>query len=157
MDLKYGFFVGMGGIEVPVHDIELTKPGATRGTQFSGRQRLTSKGVLQLAKDGYFLKIPRSKIDDKCKADVIQKVLVLTQVIWMAMQCIVRKVYGLPLTLLEVHCMVHVAFTVVLFILWIDVRQSSAGLVCLTCALQKPKDVQDPELLDITILTILLH
>jgi len=57
----------MGGIEVPVHDIEPTKPWVTRGMQFSGRQRLTSKGVLQLAMDGHFLDIPRSKIDDKSK------------------------------------------------------------------------------------------
>jgi len=111
----------MGGMEVPVHDIETVKPGATRGSQFSGRLRLSSKGVLQLAKHDYFLAIPRSTIDDKSKADVIQKVLVMTQVTWMAMQCIARKVYGLPLTLLEVHTMVHVVCAVALFGLWIHV------------------------------------
>lgn len=45
--------------------------------------------------------IPRSLIEDRSKADTIQKGLVLLQVSWMAMQCIARKAYGLPLTLLE--------------------------------------------------------
>ncbi|KAK0619402.1 hypothetical protein B0T14DRAFT_432002, partial [Immersiella caudata] len=133
-DLKYGFFAVMGGIEVPVHDIEPILTDATRGGQFSGRLRLTPEGVLQLAEDGHFLEIPRSKIDDKSKADTISKILAMTQVAWMAMQCITRKAYGLPLALLEVHTMVHVICAVLLlFVLWID-----------------PKDVQDPELVDIS-------
>jgi len=111
----------MGGLEVPVHDIEPRSPKAARGLQFSSRLRLTAAGVLQLARDGHFLRIPRSKIDDKSKADVIQKILVMTQVTWMATQCIARKIYGLPLTLLEVHTMVHVVCAVVLFALWISV------------------------------------
>jgi hypothetical protein len=111
----------MGGLEVPVHDIEPRLPKADRGLQFSGRLRLTTAGVLQLARDGHFLRIPRSKIDDKSKADVIQKILVMTQVTWMATQCIARKIYGLPLTLLEIHTMVHVVCAVVLFALWISV------------------------------------
>jgi hypothetical protein len=136
-----------------VHDIEPIYPDATRGGQFSGRLRLTPEGVLQLAEDGHFLEIPRSKIDDKSKADTISKILVMTQVAWMAMQCITRKAYGLPLTLLEVHTMVHVVCAVLLFVLWIDVgvtAHSSLVSCCLTSPSQKPKDVQDPELLDIS-------
>lgn len=120
-DLKYGFFVAMGGIEVPVHDIEPRKEGAARGTQFSGRVRITAKGVLQLAKAGYFVPIPGSRIDDKSKADFLQKTLIMLQVLWMVTQCLARKIYGLPLTLLEIHTMVHVVCAVVLLALWIDV------------------------------------
>ncbi|KAK5651175.1 hypothetical protein OQA88_13193 [Cercophora sp. LCS_1] len=133
-NLKYGFFVVMGGVEVPVHDIERPESRRSRGEQGSGRLRLTSYGVLQLARDGHFINIPTSRIDDKSKVDVIGKMLVVTQMTWMAMQCIVRKIYGSPLSLLEVHTMVHVVCAVTIFLLWI----------------YKPKDVQDPEVLDIS-------
>jgi len=112
----------MGGIEVPVHDIERPSPGQPRGKLGSGRLRLTSYGVLQLAGDGHYIGIPTSRIDDKSKFDVIEKILVATQMAWVAIQCIVRKAYGLPLSLLEIHCMVHVACAVTLFFLWIHVR-----------------------------------
>ncbi|KAK3359484.1 hypothetical protein B0T25DRAFT_448037 [Lasiosphaeria hispida] len=134
-DLKYGFFVVMGGMEVPVHDIEHKRSywdEQKRGSQYSGRLRITCNGVLQLAHDGHFLPIPQSTIADKSKADVLQKILVMTQVLWMATQSLARKIYGLPLTLIEVHTMVHVVCALVLFALWIE----------------KPKDVQDPETLD---------
>ncbi|KAK3370430.1 hypothetical protein B0H63DRAFT_552440 [Podospora didyma] len=134
-DLKYAFFVVMGGMEVSVRDIEPKhNPKAARGTPRSGRLRATTKGILQLAKDGHFLPLSRSKISDKSKADVLQKLLVMVQIVWMATQCIARKVYGLPLALLEVHTMIHVLCAVVLLGFWVD----------------KPKDVGDPELLDIS-------
>ncbi|KAF4982285.1 hypothetical protein FZEAL_2071 [Fusarium zealandicum] len=132
-DIKYGFFVIMGGLEVDVTDIEhFTARWATRGSLQSGSLRLSVNGVLQLAKLGHFIPIPRSKIDDKSKADTLQKFLVMTQVIWMALQCIVRKAYGLPVSLLEIHTMVHVLCAVVMFIFWF----------------KKPKDMMDPEVVD---------
>ena len=112
----------MGGMEVSVRDIEPKHdPKAARGTLYSGRLRITPKGILQLAKDGHFLPLSRSKISDKSKADVLQKFLVMVQILWMATQCIARKVYGLPLALLEVHTMIHVLCAVVLLIFWVDV------------------------------------
>ncbi|KAF4445955.1 hypothetical protein F53441_10344 [Fusarium austroafricanum] len=88
-DIRYGFFVIMGGLEVDVSKFEhFTGHWAVRGTLQSGTLRLSVNGVLQLARMGHFLPIPRSKIDDKSKADTLQKVLVMTQVTWMATQCI---------------------------------------------------------------------
>ncbi|KAF9775256.1 hypothetical protein IL306_006663, partial [Fusarium sp. DS 682] len=140
-DIKYGFFVIMGGLEVDVRKIErFTVRGATRGTPLSGSLRLSVNGVLQLAKLGYFIPIPRSKIDDKSKADTLQKFIVMTQVTWMATQCIVRKAYGLPVSLLEIHTMVHVACAVVMFLFWFKKPNN----------VQKPKDMLDPELVNTT-------
>jgi hypothetical protein len=111
----------MGGFEVNVDDIQTEQSGTPRGTLDSGRLRLTAPGVLQLAKEGHFLPLSSSRIDDKSKADTIQKVLVMIQVIWMATQCATRKIYGLPLTLLEVHTMVHVVCAIILYGFWIKV------------------------------------
>ncbi|KAK0735362.1 hypothetical protein B0T21DRAFT_367587, partial [Apiosordaria backusii] len=133
-DLPYGFYVGvMGGLEVAVEDIEPKHSDkAAPGTPHSGRLRLTSSGVLQLAKQGHFIFLPEGRISDKSKADIVQKTVVMGQVLWMALQCTVRGVFGLPLTLLEVHTMVHVVCSLVIFVLWI----------------RKPKDIQTPELVD---------
>ncbi|KAF4965154.1 hypothetical protein FSARC_7021 [Fusarium sarcochroum] len=129
-DIKYGFFVIMGGLEVDVRKFEhFTAHWAPRGTLQSGTLRLSVNGVLQLARLGHFLPIPRSKINDKSKADTLQKVFVMTQVTWMATQCIVRKAYGVPISLLEIHTMVHVICAIVMFLFWI----------------KKPKDMLDPE------------
>ncbi|KAF5690625.1 hypothetical protein FDENT_3789 [Fusarium denticulatum] len=92
----------MGGLEVDVSKFEhFTGHWAARGTLQSGTLRLSVNGVLQLARMGHFLPIERSKINDKSKADTLQKVLVMTQVLWMATQCIFR----LGISLLEIHTM----------------------------------------------------
>jgi hypothetical protein len=65
--------------------------------------------------------IPKTKIDAKRKADPIQKALVLLQASWLALQCVTRRAYGLPLTLLEVHTMVGVVCAIILYIFWFEV------------------------------------
>jgi hypothetical protein len=111
-DLKYGFFVVMGGLEVSISEIH----------DNIKKIRLSPKGVLQLAKLGYPLYVPGAIIDDKGKANLIQKSLVLLQVTWMATQCITRRAYGLPLTLLEIHTMVHVVCAIAMYFFWFYVR-----------------------------------
>jgi hypothetical protein len=107
-DLKYGFFVVMGGFEVSIAEIHHSIE----------RIRLSPNGVLQLAKMGHPLYISGAKIDDKGKANLIQKSLVILQVTWMATQCITRRAYGLPLTLLEIHIMVHVVCALMMYFFW---------------------------------------
>lgn len=84
-------------------------------------RRLSSRGVLDLAKLDHFIYIPRETIEDKSKQDTIQKALVVIQVTWMFLQCIVRKHYGLPLSLLEVHTVIHVGCAIMLYCLWFKV------------------------------------
>ncbi|KAK4160307.1 hypothetical protein QBC43DRAFT_293034 [Cladorrhinum sp. PSN259] len=160
-DLKYGFFVVMGGFEVftleatssasdGLNKTYIALPGATdlkdairqakslgskeeyRDLNFSQGEEITedadrpmmrvegeggsdlkvqlsilsAQGVKTLAaKDLDSVRVARSLILDRSKADTLQKIVVLTQVGWMAMQCISRKIYGLPLCLLELHTM----------------------------------------------------
>jgi len=97
-----------GGIEAWL----FLRSNAFRSSSFP----LTPQGVLDLCRYGYWVYVPKSKIVAKSKADQIQKALVVLQVSWLALQCITRRAYGLPLTLLEVHTMVHVICAVVLYI-----------------------------------------
>ncbi len=84
---------------------------------------LSPEGLLKLAAmDMAPFMIPRSRIEDRSKADTLQKALVLLQVSWMMLQCIARKAYRLPLTLLELHTMVHVVCAVVMYAFWLKVR-----------------------------------
>ncbi len=116
LDLKWGFFAVMGGFQMAVSD-----------DSESGErpQTLSPEGVLKLAAVNLrpFM-IPRSFIEDRSKADTLQKGLVLLQVTWMALQCIVRKLYGLPLTLLELHTMVHVVCAIAMYAFWLRVSES---------------------------------
>lgn len=78
-------------------------------------------GIIELAKKGYFLEISEKAIKDKSKADILAKLLVCVQVVWMVIQCIGRKVEGLPISLLEIHVLVHVACALCMYALWIKV------------------------------------
>lgn len=96
------------------------------------RLTISPKGIAFLARHGHFLSIPESTISDKSKADILAKVLVCLQVVWMLIQTISRKALGYPITLLEVHTLVHVACAVAMYGLWF----------------RKPLDVRDPTLVD---------
>ncbi|KAF7536808.1 hypothetical protein G7054_g4235 [Neopestalotiopsis clavispora] len=187
-DMRYSFFVVMGGLQISYEDIATdwgifrgapeerpTAPlrswnsGAENGQQEDSRlyedwyervqqwqedhhrewnarpygrdafnhtrptRRLSSRGVVDLARLGHFIYIPRETIEDKSKQDTIQKILVVLQVVWMVVQCIARKSYGLPLSLLEVHTMVHVACAIFLYGFWF----------------KKPLDVRTPERMEL--------
>ena len=96
------------------------------------RLTITPKGVAFLARHGHLLGIPESTIRDKSKADVLAKVLVCAQVTWMLIQTIGRAINGYPITLLEIHTIVHVACAITMYVLWF----------------QKPLDVRDPAWVD---------
>ncbi|KAM0427918.1 hypothetical protein ACHAPT_007378 [Fusarium lateritium] len=136
ISLKYAFFIVMGGLRVNVDDIiSLPDLDSKAKRHFTTRPytiRVGPKTIIQLAEQGHWINIPKQKIDDKSKADVLQKCLVMIQVSWMVMQCIVRKIHNLPLALLEVHTMVHVACAMFLYLCW----------------LRKPLNVLEPEFLD---------
>ena len=97
------------------------------------RVAITTDGILFLARHGYFCRVKKDEIQDKSKADLLAKGLVCVQVLWVAGQAIERKVAGYPITLLEVHTLVHVVCAVVMYGLWI----------------RKPMNVQDPTTWDL--------
>jgi hypothetical protein len=123
----------MGGVRIDVKDL-LSWPdiddssrwgvGSLPREDVEGRGttvRVSGTTALWLAGQGHWVKIPRAKITDKSKADTFQKILVLIQVSWMIMQCIARWMYKLPLTLLEIHTMVHVVCAMILYGFWFKV------------------------------------
>ena len=90
------------------------------------RATLIPASVLSLAEEGHFIDISDQDIQDKSKADILAKSLVILQVTWICLQCISQKVAGFPLTPLEIHTLVHAACATVMFALWfrkpLDVR-----------------------------------
>jgi hypothetical protein len=119
--MTYAHFACMGGIVADasnIHDYASVVTGTPDGVRF-------------LAYNNCLPNISDKAIQDKSKADYLAKGLVCVQVLWMVAQMIERKVTGYPLTLLEIHTMVHVLCALVIYALW----------------LQKPKDVMDPVLL----------
>ncbi|KAI9809494.1 MAG: hypothetical protein M1827_006800 [Pycnora praestabilis] len=120
--MMYGHFAVMGGFVV---DVKHLHDGFNRLT-------ITPKGVAFLARHGHFLPVSEATISDKSKANTLAKGLVCLQVLWMISQSISRKVVGLPLTLLEVHTLIHAACALAMYGLWF----------------QKPLDVRDPTVID---------
>ena len=119
--------VVMGGVRI---DTEAMAKFGYPPPRFGGFQQhrqlerfmhLSPEGVIRLAERGCWLYIKPERIVAKTKADVLQKALVLLQVSYAATSCIARRVYGLPLTLLEVHTMVHVICAVAMYALWFKV------------------------------------
>lgn len=81
---------------------------------------LTPSGVLRL------MKVEPSLIPDLAykdivsfgKADAIAKVLLILQVSWFLITCILRHAQGLPLSLLEITTVAHAACTLLTYFLW---------------------------------------
>ena len=109
--MTYCFYAVMGGFVVDVSDIN---------EKFSVAA-LQPSGIVNLAKTGHFIEIPEKTIKDKSKADLLAKSLACLQVSWMVIQCIGRRAIGLPISLLEIHVLVHVTCTLCLYALWVDV------------------------------------
>ena len=104
----YGFYVLMGGLAVDVSHIH----------DRLKKVFLTPEGVIHLADRGYFLHVSDADIEDKSKADTLAKALVLSQIIWTVLQCLSRKIVGLPLCILEVHVLVHAGCALIMYTLW---------------------------------------
>jgi len=98
----------MGGFTVdlsPIHDS-------------MGITTLTPSAVIQFAELGLFLSMPETNILDKSKTDYLGKGLAICQTLFLAAQCLGRKMQGLPTTLLELHALVHVLCALIIYICW---------------------------------------
>lgn len=104
--------------KITMHGVILSQP------RIPDEVTLTAKGVLQLVKSGHDLGITGKKIEERSKTDTMQKVIVAGQVLWMAIQCAARPLHGLPITLLEIHTMVHVLCALIMYGFWMKVRVS---------------------------------
>lgn len=119
---KYAWYTVMGGFVVdvsPIHD---------RYTKMT----ITHWGIWELAKRGLFLPMEDDAIQDKAKATYLAKSIVICQLLYLVVDCIGRAAEGLPLTLLEIHTLVHVVCAGALYIAWWE----------------KPFDVTEPTSID---------
>ncbi|KAF8537307.1 hypothetical protein BDD12DRAFT_780639, partial [Trichophaea hybrida] len=103
----------MGGFAV-----DTTKFDPPTERPIPSRMTITFSGLITLARAKEFLEIDCETINDKSKADVLAKGLVIFQVVWMVVQVVARKIKGLPLTLLEIHTLVHVFCALVMYCFW---------------------------------------
>lgn len=116
--MVYGFYVIMGGLAVNIsriHDKLQILP-------------LSSHGVVHLAKRGYFIDVSDTEINDKSKANILAKGLVLVQISFTMFSCVARKAVGLPVSVLEVHTLIHAGCALVMYCLWF----------------KKPMEVEEP-------------
>ena len=63
-------------------------------------------------------------IRDKSHTDILAKILSCAQVSWFAVQIIGRAAYKLPVSLLEIHLSINIAFTLAIYALWLQVRDT---------------------------------
>ena len=75
-----------------------------------------------LATRGYFLPMAPKAIRNKSQTDMLAKVLGCVQVTWFAIQIIGRAAYKLPISLLEIHLSINIAFILAIYIFWFNVR-----------------------------------
>ena len=108
-DLRYGFFVVMGGCITK--DVEKISDKHTQVT-------ITAQGAIALAREGFFIDTSSKRIADKSKANLFGKGLVCAQVTWFITQCIARAIASYSLLLIEIHTMVHVACALATYALW---------------------------------------
>ncbi|KAL8668731.1 MAG: hypothetical protein Q9168_006649, partial [Polycauliona sp. 1 TL-2023] len=106
----YGFYILMGGLAVNVWHLHDRLQHVI----------LTPSGVLELARKGQFFYITDANIKDKSKANLLAKGLVLVQITWTVLQCLSRKIVGLPLSILEVHILVHAGCALIMYVLWFN-------------------------------------
>lgn len=102
----------MGGFVVDVRDMHNTAPRLT----------LTPAGLLALAHQGRYIRLPDETINDKSKSDIFGKILVCIQAVWILVQCVTRAIKDLPLTLLELHTLIQACFALIMYLFWIPVR-----------------------------------
>lgn len=114
----YGFYILMGGLTVNVTHLH----------DRLDKVLISPSGLIHLARKGYFFHVSDADIKDRSKASGLAKGLVLLQITWTVLQCLSRKATGLPLSVLEVHTLVHAGCALIMYVLWFN----------------KPMDVSEP-------------
>jgi hypothetical protein len=67
----------------------------------------TAAGILELAKVGILPDIGDEEIKDRSEADALLKTFVCIQLAWFLAQRLARTIKNLPITLLELHVILH--------------------------------------------------
>ncbi|KIJ58899.1 hypothetical protein HYDPIDRAFT_33699 [Hydnomerulius pinastri MD-312] len=100
----HGFFVNMGGF----HGYQDGKPVHPLG----------GDEVEELFRAGELIPPTETEIRGLGQADVLSKGLTIIQTLWFIIQCIARRVDGLPITQLEVMTLAYTTITVAMYAFW---------------------------------------
>jgi hypothetical protein len=76
--------------------------------------------------------VDTATILDKGKADFLAKFLVCVQAAWMVLQCVLRKMNSLPVTLIELNTLCHVICALVMYYFCAETRSLGIKQI-LTC------------------------
>lgn len=106
--LEHAFYATCGGIAVDSSSF-WHQPTLT----------FTPAGIAELAANGLLPSLPQRMIKDKSKANTFAKLLVCVQGVWFFVQSIARLSEDLPLPLLELCTLVHVACVLVMYLFWV--------------------------------------
>ncbi|KAI0062744.1 hypothetical protein BV25DRAFT_1769394, partial [Artomyces pyxidatus] len=100
----HGFFVIMGGF----HYYEGGNP----------KQPLSPTDVLELVKSGDLVPPTEDEIAMWSQADVLSKAISVVQTFWFVVQCIARRVEGLPISQLELMTIAYTTITIAMYLAW---------------------------------------
>ncbi len=116
--LAHGFYAAMGGFVLKDPYVPPSADHYLPAWQKNGV--LTPAGVLLLMKvePSLIPDLPYEDIVSFGKADAIAKALLILQVSWFLITCIIRHAQGLPLCLLEITTIAHAACTLLTYIMW---------------------------------------
>ena len=128
--ILHGFYGSMGGFVVEHGDVRSDL--ADEIFKDTTRLTLTARGAALVAQCQDLPYISREDIKDKNKADTVAKLFVCIQAGWFTVQVFARLASGLPVTLLEVNTLGHIAIALVMYVLW----------------WHKPRQVREPTKLD---------
>ena len=105
---EQAFFAVTGGLAVNTESF-WHKPRIT----------LTPEGIVLLAEINLLPRFSQAEVREKSQADIIAKLIVCLHALWFMFQSFARVAQGLPLTLLEVHTMTHIACALGMYMMWL--------------------------------------
>ena len=79
---------------------------------------LTPNGIILLAEMGLLPRFSQQDAQDRSRADAIAKSITCLQASWFFIQGVARVCAGLPLTLLELHTMIHIICALAMYAIW---------------------------------------
>ncbi|OQE26565.1 hypothetical protein PENSTE_c005G03676 [Penicillium steckii] len=112
--IEQAMFAVMGGFAITTPYID------RHGKECTISRLVASEGVTVLAKTGYLPTIQANDVEERSKADLFAKMLVLIQILWFALQVVARLIQGITVTPLETHTAIHVGCAILLYAIWFN-------------------------------------
>ncbi|PYI07768.1 hypothetical protein BO78DRAFT_312241, partial [Aspergillus sclerotiicarbonarius CBS 121057] len=113
--LQHALFAIMGG-----YALETQYTSKVTNQHQTIRRLVTAEGIAILATTGTLPNVSKKDIEERSKADVFAKVIVVFQILWFALQVLGRLFQRLPVTLLETHTTIHVGCAIVVYAIWLN-------------------------------------